>query len=140
MMPRPGPFQRLALLIGLAASAAQGTAAETPASTAERAARLQRGQEVYARNCFACHQLNGEGVAGAVPPLAKSDFLAADHERGLRAVCEGLAGEVTVNGRTYSGAMPAIAPVEAAPGMEPRAAQRAGPRLTGAESRPIQAG
>ncbi|MES2695658.1 MAG: PQQ-dependent sugar dehydrogenase [Verrucomicrobiota bacterium] len=71
-------------------------------------ARLQRGQELYAKNCFSCHQLNGEGVAGLFPPLAKSDFLLADIERGIRAVCEGLSGEIVVNGTTYAGVMPAV--------------------------------
>ncbi len=72
------------------------------------ATRLQRGQELYARNCVACHQLDGGGVPGVFPPLAKSDFLAADVERGVRAVVEGLSGEIVVNGKTYSGAMPPV--------------------------------
>lgn len=75
---------------------------------ADLAARLQRGQELYARNCVACHQLGGEGVAGVFPPLAKSDYLAADLERSLRAVVEGLSGEIVVNGRTYAGVMPPV--------------------------------
>ena len=70
------------------------------------AVRLQRGKEQYLRNCFACHQMNGQGVPGAFPPLAKSDFLAGDLDRCIRAVCEGLSGEILVNGRRYSGVMP----------------------------------
>ncbi len=68
--------------------------------------RLERGKELYLRNCFACHQINGQGVPGAFPPLAKSDYLAADLERSIRAVCEGMSGEIVVNGRKYAGAMP----------------------------------
>src|SRR5688500_2536308 len=70
-------------------------------------ARLQRGQELYVRNCFACHQLDGAGVPGIFPPLAKSDYL-ADIERSIRVVCEGLTGDVVVNGQKYSGVMPPI--------------------------------
>jgi nitrite reductase (NO-forming) len=70
------------------------------------AARMQRGKDVYVRNCFICHQITGQGVPGAYPPLAKSDYLTNDVERSIRAVCEGLSGEIVVNGRKYAGAMP----------------------------------
>jgi glucose/arabinose dehydrogenase/mono/diheme cytochrome c family protein len=78
------------------------------AAQAADAARLQRGQELYVRNCFACHQLDGAGVPGVFPPLAQSDYLAADVDRSIRAVCEGLTGEIVVNGQRYSGVMPPI--------------------------------
>ena len=77
------------------------------ASGAELDAQVQRGRDLYLKNCFVCHQLNGEGTPGVFPPLAKSDFLLSDPERAIRALCEGLVGEITVNGRTYAGAMPA---------------------------------
>ena len=67
---------------------------------------LSRGKEIYIKNCFACHQINGQGIPGVFPPLAKSDYLTNDIQRSLRAVCEGLTGEIVVNGRKYSGAMP----------------------------------
>lgn len=72
------------------------------------AARLKRGQELYVRNCFACHQLDGAGIPGVFPPLAKSDYIAADEERAIRAVCEGLKGDIVVNGQKYAGLMPPI--------------------------------
>jgi len=68
--------------------------------------RLARGKELYLRNCMACHQINGQGIPGVFPPLAKSDFLASDLDRSIRSVLEGLSGEITVNGRKYSGVMP----------------------------------
>lgn len=79
-----------------------------PGATAQTdpASRIERGRQLYATHCFACHQINGEGVPGVFPPLAKSDFLAADLERSIRAVLEGLTGEITVNGQKYAGAMP----------------------------------
>ena len=77
-------------------------------ATAADAARLARGQELYVRNCFACHQLDGTGVPGTFPPLAKSDYLLADIDRAIRAVCEGLKGDIVVNGQKYSGVMPPI--------------------------------
>lgn len=77
-------------------------------SLAADAARVARGQELYARNCFACHQLDGAGVPGVFPPLAKSDYLAADVDRAIRHVCEGLSGNIEVNGQKYAGLMPPI--------------------------------
>ena len=70
------------------------------------AARLERGRDLYLKNCFVCHQITGLGVPGSFPPLAKSDYLTNDVERSIRAVCEGLSGEIVVNGRKYAGAMP----------------------------------
>ena len=95
---------RCAYLTGLLL-VALGFGARLPAADA---ARVARGQELYVRNCFACHQLDGAGVPGTFPPLAKSDYLLADVERAIRVVCEGLTGDVVVNGQKYSGVMPPI--------------------------------
>ena len=72
----------------------------------ELATRMQRGRELYLKNCFACHQLNGQGVPGVFPPLAQADYLTNDIPRSIRAVCEGLSGEIVVNGIKYAGSMP----------------------------------
>jgi hypothetical protein len=69
-------------------------------------ARLQRGKALYLKNCFACHQLNGQGIPGVFPPLARSSYLTNDLDLSIRAVCEGLSSEIVVNGRKYAGAMP----------------------------------
>src|SRR5438105_4587036 len=69
-------------------------------------AQKLHGRELYVRNCFVCHQLNGQGVPGTFPPLAKSDFLAADIDRAIKVLCEGPSGEIIVNGRRYAGSMP----------------------------------
>ena len=95
--------QFLLIGLGLLVFVESSRAAGSPAPPEER---LRRGREHYLRNCFVCHQVNGQGVPGAFPPLAKSDYLAADLGRSIRAVCEGLAGELVVNGRKYAGAMP----------------------------------
>ncbi|MGI9344364.1 MAG: c-type cytochrome, partial [Gammaproteobacteria bacterium] len=36
------------------------------------------GAELYQNNCGACHQANGQGLAGAFPPLAESDYFAGN--------------------------------------------------------------
>jgi nitrite reductase (NO-forming) len=69
---------------------------------------LARGAQVFAANCAACHQLAGQGIAGAFPPLAASDYLMANKERAIGIVLNGLNGAVTVNGASYNGVMPAV--------------------------------
>jgi nitrite reductase (NO-forming) len=40
------------------------------------------------------------------PPLAKSDYLAADPKRAIHVVLNGLSGPVTVNGTQFNSVMP----------------------------------
>jgi len=68
--------------------------------------RLAAGKKVYEEVCQACHQADGKGLAGAIPPLAGSDYLLGDHRRGAATVVHGRTGEVTVNGKKYNSAMP----------------------------------
>lgn len=68
--------------------------------------RMERGKKVFLTSCFACHMANGEGLPGVFPPLAKSDFLAADKDRSIKAVLKGLSGPITVNGKPYNNMMP----------------------------------
>ncbi|MGI9310185.1 MAG: copper-containing nitrite reductase [bacterium] len=73
-----------------------------------RAERIAAGKRLYEQNCAACHQSAGQGIAGAFPPLAKSDWLNADQQRSIRAVLAGLSGAITVNGENFDGVMPAL--------------------------------
>lgn len=70
--------------------------------------RLEHGKNVYSANCAACHMPEGSGVPGAFPPVASSDYLNADVDRSIRAVGQGLSGEITVNGKTYNNVMPKL--------------------------------
>jgi len=68
--------------------------------------QVQKGKAVYMQTCFVCHQPEGQGVAGQIPPLAKSDFLATlTKEDYIRGVLMGRSGQIVVNGQTYSGTM-----------------------------------
>ncbi|MGI9343236.1 MAG: cytochrome D1 domain-containing protein, partial [Gammaproteobacteria bacterium] len=67
------------------------------------------GAELYQNNCGACHQANGQGLAGAFPPLAESDYFAGNPERLIEATIKGLSGPITVNGQEYNNVMPAVA-------------------------------
>ena len=81
----------------------------TPDSTAPALTpqqRLSEGERIFNQSCFACHQANGQGLAGIFPPLAQSDYLLADVDRAIRGIIEGQKGEMVVNGKTYNQIMP----------------------------------
>ena len=68
--------------------------------------QVQKGKAVYLQTCFVCHQPEGQGVLGQIPPLAKSDFLAGmTKEDSIRGVLLGRSGPIAVNGKTYNGTM-----------------------------------
>lgn len=69
--------------------------------------RIKHGKEIYAHNCAACHQTQGQGIKNSFPPLAKSDYL-NNKQASIRAVVKGLKGPITVNGEKYNGVMPAL--------------------------------
>ncbi|WOO43653.1 cytochrome c [Rubellicoccus peritrichatus] len=67
---------------------------------------LKRGERLYKNNCAACHQANGQGVAGAFPPLANSAWVTGDESRFTKILLRGLQGPIVVNGEEYNGNMP----------------------------------
>lgn len=79
--------------------------ADPTITTLTREIQIEKGRQVYMQTCFVCHQPEGQGVPGQIPPLAGSDYLAADKERAVRAVLQGLNGEITVLGKKYNGVM-----------------------------------
>lgn len=88
------------------------TSQETPKSMVEDApsgidAKIAEGKLVYEKVCQACHQADGKGLPNAFPPLANSDYLAADIPRAISGVVNGLSGEITVNGAKFNQTMPA---------------------------------
>lgn len=66
------------------------------------------GGALYRTNCLSCHQADGRGIPGRVPPLAGSDFLAADVPRALALVLSGTDRVLTVNGKRFQGTMPSF--------------------------------
>lgn len=67
--------------------------------------QIADGKVIYTKTCVACHQAQGQGMEGAFPPLAKSDFLNADVDRAIDIVLHGKQGEVIVNGKKYNSVM-----------------------------------
>lgn len=68
--------------------------------------QVNNGKLVYIKTCVACHQMNGAGIPGAFPPLAKSDYLNANVNRAIKQVLVGSTGPITVNGKKYVTPMP----------------------------------
>lgn len=78
------------------------TAMNTPAPTQT----AMNGETEYQNTCGACHQANGEGMAGTFPPLAGSDIVnMASSDRHLAIILKGLQGPVTVKGVEYNSVM-----------------------------------
>ncbi len=53
---------------------------------------VSRGQSVYEVNCVACHQTNGQGIAGIFPALVGSDIVLNNKERNIEILMEGVQG------------------------------------------------
>lgn len=87
-------------------------AAVTTAAKAAKAGELtqvdqtEAGKALFAGTCATCHQPDGKGMAGVFPPLAKSDYIAADRMRIASVILHGLQGPVKVNGTDYNSVMP----------------------------------
>lgn len=65
------------------------------------------GEQLYQQRCVSCHQTDGQGLAGAFPPLVGSEYaLAANKSVPIRIVLNGMQGPVTVKGVEYNGVMP----------------------------------
>ncbi len=107
-------MKRWALLLACAAavtacSKAQNgaSAAATASAAAANPASASDGAVVYVTNCSSCHQADGKGVPGAFPPLAANPIVTGNAVAVIAIVKGGLDGKVSVNGRVYSGIMPA---------------------------------
>ncbi|MDN7673661.1 copper-containing nitrite reductase [Burkholderia oklahomensis] len=85
------------------------TSATTPAAPLSLQGQVKAGGAVFASTCAVCHQSGGAGLPGVFPPLAGSDFLAANPKRAISILLHGLNGKVTVNGHDYDSAMPPMA-------------------------------
>jgi nitrite reductase (NO-forming) len=79
--------------------------AETEVLAASVKEQIEFGKQVYARTCLACHQAEGQGIANAFPPLAKSDYLNADVNRAIDIVLNGKTGKLVVNNVEYNSVM-----------------------------------
>ena len=102
------PLAVALLAVGFSAA---GAPLEHQAEVAQGSAKqldMEKGRELYQQNCAACHQPEGQGLPGAFPPLAKSDFIAANPASVLEVTVKGRQGKMIVNGVEYNNVMPAM--------------------------------
>ena len=71
------------------------------------------GKAVYNQFCASCHMANGQGNPGVFPPLANwvGNFVKNDDGRAVlvHIVAFGMQGQISAQGKTYNGFMPAYA-------------------------------
>ncbi|RZL20491.1 MAG: cytochrome c, partial [Pedobacter sp.] len=67
---------------------------------------IARGKELYKETCIACHGGKGDGVKGAIPPLAGADYLIKTPNKAIASIKYGLKGPIIVNGVSYNAMMP----------------------------------
>ena len=65
------------------------------------------GKDVYEQNCLSCHQADGNGLRGIIPPLVNSDYLEQNQEYLPCLLRHGTKDTIIVNGKTYPPQMPA---------------------------------
>ena len=67
------------------------------------------GGTIFAANCAACHQANGQGLPGVFPPLAGSEWVVGDPQVLANILLHGVSGKIEVAGQSFDGMMPAFA-------------------------------
>ena len=77
-----------------------------PELSPEHTEAIASGLRLYAETCGACHQSNGEGLAGLAPPLADSEWLAKPTPELASIALFGLSGPIEVRGETWNLTMP----------------------------------
>lgn len=107
IVARPEALDLMAYLASLRQPAA---VAASPASSSGDVAEPGGGEgaELYTANCAACHQANGEGIAGTFPPL-RGDPVVNDPDptRHIVVVLQGMK-DTPIGGVEYAVAMPSF--------------------------------
>lgn len=82
----------------------------TPSALAATAAApaATDGPGLFATHCVACHQASGQGLPGAFPPLAGSEWVAGPPDRLAAILLNGLKGEIKVRKKRFNSVMPAF--------------------------------
>lgn len=84
------------------------TAVDFPLATTEGTQDSVDGGKLYTANCLACHQATGAGLPGVFPPLAGSEWVNGEPAVLVQILLHGVTGELTVDGTSYNGQMPAF--------------------------------
>lgn len=77
-----------------------------PVRPVEADSTAQAAGGPYQTVCITCHQAEGQGIAGAFPPLAGSEWLLGNPEIPIRIVLLGLTGPIEVEHKPFNSTMP----------------------------------
>lgn len=70
--------------------------------------RAKAGEKLFVTHCGACHLADGRGDGTRYPSLHNSEWVKDDEEKLISILLKGLEGEITVNGQSFQGVMPAF--------------------------------
>jgi len=76
--------------------------------TAGEQALFEKGKALYATICIACHQPNGQGMAGLAPTLVNSEWTLGSTDRIIRIITQGMTGPIEVAGTKWQLEMPGL--------------------------------
>lgn len=88
-----------------------GQAERASASHSDTGLTTDSGSSLFTARCSTCHQPDGMGVRGAIPPLAGSPFVAQGPELVATILLRGIDGPIRVNDHIFNGHMPSFASV-----------------------------
>ncbi|QDG52996.1 cytochrome c [Persicimonas caeni] len=66
------------------------------------------GETLYMSACAMCHGEQGQGVSGAFPPLAQSEYVTGPKDRLIELTLHGMSGPIEVRGEKYDSFMPSF--------------------------------
>lgn len=101
------PQQRASILEYLATYLGPNPPKAAPAGASTAPEKID-GAGVFNNQCAACHQANGDGVAGQFPPLARNRDIFLSMDYPARVVLFGLKGKISVNGKDFDSEMPPL--------------------------------
>ena len=103
------PDQRAKILDYLSTYLGPNPPPKTAAKTATAEPAAVDGATLFKEQCSACHQPNGQGVAGQFPPLAGNPDLFLSHAFPAKVALFGMEGKITTEGKTIESVMPPFA-------------------------------
>jgi mono/diheme cytochrome c family protein len=79
---------------------------DVPGHTRAADEYMERGKEVYDRECLVCHMADGSGVPLMYPPVIESESVSGNTDSLIVLILEGMSGPVVIKGEEYNSIMP----------------------------------
>ncbi len=94
------------LLCGLPLGAVQSDR-QSSSLTDPQSSVMSEGKKIFDQNCASCHQQNGTGIPGSIPPLAGNSNI-KNAKLIVETIHHGHSGPITVEGKKFNNTMPPI--------------------------------